>query len=242
MATKYAQEIPMNSFEQAEQLIHSTFGKIIRIATERRDQLLLQLFDMKQDYLRKENTRKTQVADLEKMIRQFNETSIQQSEIRLDSLLGQLEKLGSIQNTAEQQVYKNKTNPIRRIGKPGNKKGELNRPYGLALDGDIIYIADTNNKRIQIFSTEGKFIHEFGKGQLNTPYGIALNKEWVFISDFVLNAVLKFSRTNYKLIKSVKGVVSDPLGLTTDTNGELLVADCNNNRIAAFSPDLEYML
>ncbi|KAI6661919.1 Tripartite motif-containing protein 2 [Oopsacas minuta] len=273
MATQYAQEIPMNSFEQAEHLIRSTFDKLIRIATERRDQLLVQLFDMKQDYLRKENTRKKQVADLEKMIRQFNETSIQENEIvkfqeeqmlqtraeiqkyeketpvpfpsfnteGLDGLLEQLEKLGSIQDI--DVPYRNKTEPIRRIGKPGSKKGELSYPQGLSLDGDKIYIVDAYNRRIQIFSTEGKFIQEFGKGELDTPWGIALYKEWVFISDYgnLNSAIFKFSKINYKLIKRVKGVVGIPHGLTTDTNGEVLVADYYNNRIAVFSSDLEYI-
>ncbi|KAI6661392.1 E3 ubiquitin-protein ligase TRIM71-like [Oopsacas minuta] len=270
MATKYSDEISTNHFELTEQKIHSTFEKIIRIATERRDQLLVQLFDMKQDYLRKENMRKKQVADLEKMIRQLMETSIQQNEVvklqedqiknwkkkqkkykietpipipsfnteGLDSLLEQLEKLRSIQDIAV--PYKNKTEPIRRIGKHGSKKGELKYPRGLALDRDKIHIVDTYNNRIQIFSTEGKFIHEFCKGQLKYPDGIALYKEWVFISDWGLNAIFKFSKTNYKLIKSVKKGVSFPHGLTTDTNGEVLVAD-KNNRIAVFSSDLEYI-
>ncbi|KAI6658684.1 E3 ubiquitin-protein ligase TRIM71-like [Oopsacas minuta] len=269
MATKYTQEIPTNHFEPAEQLIHSTFEKIIRIATERRDQLLVQLFDIKQDYLRKENTRMKQLAELEKLIQQLMETSIQQNEVvkfreeqmkqtraeiqkhenetpipipslnteGLDSLLEQLEKFGSIQEIAV--VYRNKTEPIRNIGGKGSKKGELYCPHGLALDGDKIYIADTYNNRIQIFSTEGKFIHEFGKGQLNYPYGIALHNEWVFISDLGLHSILKFSKTNYKLIKSVKEVVNYPFGLTTDTNGEVLVAD--NNIIAVLSSDLEYI-
>ncbi|KAI6655634.1 E3 ubiquitin-protein ligase TRIM71-like, partial [Oopsacas minuta] len=179
---------------------------------------------MKQDYLRKENTPIP--------IHSFYTDG-------LDSLLEQLEKLGSIQEITI--PYRNKTKPIRRIGKPGSEKGELNNPHGLALDGDKIYIADMGNNRIQIFSTKGKFIREFGKGQLYHPYGIALYKEWGFISDGALNALYKFTKINYKLIKSVKEVVSVPLGLTTDTNGEVLVADRNKNRIAVFSSDLEYI-
>ncbi|KAI6656081.1 Tripartite motif-containing protein 2 [Oopsacas minuta] len=266
MATKYPDEIPTNHFELTEQLIHSTFEKIIRIATVKRDQLLVQLFDIKQDYLNKENTRKKRVADLEKKIRQFNETSIQKfqgeqklqasAEIQkyenetpvpfpsfntegLDSLLEQLEKLGSFQDIAV--PYRNKTESMRRIRKPGSKKGELYPLSGVALDGDKIYIADGSNRRIQIFSTEGKFIHEFGKRQLQYPYGVALYKEWVFISDEGPNAIFKFSKTNYKFIKSVKDGVSGPLGLTTDTNGEVLVADFNHNKIAVFSSDLEFI-
>ncbi|KAI6660627.1 hypothetical protein LOD99_10359 [Oopsacas minuta] len=271
MATKYPDEIPTNHFEIAGQLIHSTFEKIIRIVTERRDQLLEQLFDIKQDYLNKENTRKKLLADLEKLIQQLMETSIQKNQVvklqeeqmrqtraeihknenetpipipslnteGLDSLIEQMGKLGSIQDIAV--PYRNKTEPIRKIGGKGSKKGELYSPVGLALDGDKIYIADANNNIIQIFSTEGKFIHEFGKGQLYSPYGIALHKEWVFISDGVLDAVYKFSKTYYKLVKSAKEGVSVPLGLTTDTNGEVLVADYNNNRIAVFSSNLEFI-
>ncbi|KAI6653873.1 E3 ubiquitin-protein ligase TRIM71-like isoform X1, partial [Oopsacas minuta] len=261
----------MSTFEQTEQLINSTFQEIIMLANMRRDQLLVQLFDLKQNYLKKEQARKKQAEDLDKLIEHLLEASIQQNSIvklqeeqiknlkqekqkysdqtpipipflnteGVDSLLEQLEKLGSIQDIAV--PYRNKTEPIRRIGKPGSKKGELNYPNGLALDGDKIYIADAHNSRIQIFSTEGKFIQEFGKGELQYPRGIALYKEWVFISDWGLKAIYKFSKTNYKLIKSVNGVVSYPLGLTTDTNGEVLVADYYNNRIAVFSSDLEYI-
>ncbi|KAI6661698.1 hypothetical protein LOD99_9940 [Oopsacas minuta] len=81
MTTKYPDEIPTNHFELAEQLNYSTFDKIIKIATERRDQLLVHLFDIKQDYLRMENTRKKQVTDLEKLIQQLMETSIHQNEV-----------------------------------------------------------------------------------------------------------------------------------------------------------------
>ncbi|KAI6647695.1 E3 ubiquitin-protein ligase TRIM71-like [Oopsacas minuta] len=271
MATQYTDENPTNHFELTEQLIYSTFEKIIRIVTERRDQLLVQLFDIKQDYLNKENTRKKQVADLEKLIQQLMETSIQQNEVGkfqeeqmrqtraeiqkyenetpipfpslntegLDSLLKQLEKLGSFQDIAV--LYRNKTKPIRKIGGQSRKKGERYIPSGLALDGEKIYIADGDNTRILIFSTEGKFIHEFDLWELKYPHGIALNKERVFISDRILDTIYTFSKTNYELIKSVKGDVSFPLGLTTDTNGEVLVADSENNRIAVFSSDLYYI-
>ncbi|KAI6656080.1 hypothetical protein LOD99_11335 [Oopsacas minuta] len=205
------------------------------------------------------------------MIRHFNEISIQQNEVvkfqeeqmrqtrdeiqkyeneklipipslnteGLDSLLKQMGKLGSFQDIAV--LYRNKTKPIRKIGGKGSKKGELYILRGLAIDGNKIYMADAKNNRIQIFSTEGKFIHEFGKGQLYSPYDIALHNEWVFVSDSGLSAVLKFSKTSFKYIKNVMGGVSVPRGLTTDTNGEVLIADYSHNRIAVFSSDLEYI-
>ena len=82
MASRFPQsELPINAFIEVEQLIHSTFDRIIGAATERRDQLLVQLNDMKLDYLNKEETRKKQFSELEKMIEQLREMNIEQNPI-----------------------------------------------------------------------------------------------------------------------------------------------------------------
>ena len=117
----------------------------------------------------------------------------------------------------------------------------MHYPSGLTLNrNESIYIADTFNSRIQIFSTAGKFVAEFGKEQLNRPYSIALNDKWVFVSDCYQNAAFKFQLTNNKYVcQSAKGELHFPLGITVDTNGEVLVADCVNNRIAVLNSELK---
>ena len=119
-------------------------------------------------------------------------------------------------------------------------KGELNNPTGLTLHrNESIYIADTNN-RIQIFSTAGKFVAEFGKEQLYYPYSIALHDKWVFVSDYYHSAVFKFQITNNKCVcQSAKGELNCPLGITVNTNGEVLVVDCYNNRITILNSELK---
>ena len=82
MASRFPQsELPNNAFIEAEQLIRSSFDRIIGAATERRDQLLVQLNDMKLDYLKKEETRKKQVSELEKIIKQLKGMNIEQNTI-----------------------------------------------------------------------------------------------------------------------------------------------------------------
>ena len=82
MASRFPQsELPTNAFIEAEQLIRSTFDRIIGAATERRDQLLAQLNDMKLDYLNKEETRKKHESELEKIIKQLIEMNIEQNPI-----------------------------------------------------------------------------------------------------------------------------------------------------------------
>ena len=264
-------KIPINAFIEVEQLIRSTFDRIIGAATERRDQLLVQLNEMKLEYLEKEESRIKQVSDIKKLITHTMETSIQQNQIvklqeeqvknleeqqknyenptpvpfpdvsteGLESLLEQLRGFGTVEEVGG--PYREKKNPVRKFGKRGNKKGELYDPTGLALHrNESIYIADTYNHRIQIFSTAGKFVAEFGKEQLYRPHSIALNDKWVFVSDYNLNAVLKFQITNNKFVcRSAEGELNFPYGITVDRNGEVLVADYNNNRIAVLNSELK---
>ena len=272
MASRFPQrQLHTNAFIEAEQLIHSTFDRIIGAATERRDQLLVQLNDMKLDYLNKEETRKKQFSELEKMIKQLKEMSIEQNPILklqeeqvknlveqlktyekstpvpfpgvstdgLESLMEQLRGCGSVEEVG--RTYKERINPVKKFGKYGEKKGELYYPSGLTLyRNESIYIADTGNNRIQIFSTAGKFVAEFGKEQLISPHSIALSDKWVFVSDYSREAVFKFQITNNKYVcQSAKGELNRPYGITVDTNGEVLVADCRNNRIAVLNSELK---
>ena len=272
MAERFPQtKIPINTFIEAEQLIRSTFDRIIGAATERRDQLLALLNEMKLEYLNKEESRIKQVSDIKKLITHTMETSIQQNQIvklqeeqvknleeqqknyenptpvpfpgvsteGLEPLLEQLRGFGTVEEVGG--PYREKKNPVRKFGKRGNKKGDLYDPTGLALHrNESIYIADTHNHRIQIFSTAGKFVAEFGKEQLYRPHSIALNDKWVFVSDWNLNAVLKFQITNNKFVcRSAEGELNFPYGITVDRNGEVLVADYNNNRIAVLNSELK---
>ncbi|MCK4364985.1 MAG: hypothetical protein KAW45_02935 [Thermoplasmatales archaeon] len=54
-------------------------------------------------------------------------------------------------------VDKNSTNH------PGSNPGELNRPRGIDIGSDgYVYVADTGNSRIQVFTKDGSFVKEFG--------------------------------------------------------------------------------
>ena len=104
MASRFSQsELTLNAFIEVEQLIGSTFDRIIGVATERRDQLLVQLNDMRLDYLNKEETRKKQFSELEKMIKQLREMNIEQNPI----LKVKEEQIKNLQK--EQKKYENPT-------------------------------------------------------------------------------------------------------------------------------------
>ena len=94
------------------------------------------------------------------------------------------------------------------IGIAGGAAGQLNTPAGLAVSGTEVYIADTSNYRIGVFSTSGTFARAFGKNvwgaapfvcttatgcgpgaagggaaQLNLPQGVAVAGGEVYVAD-----------------------------------------------------------
>ncbi|KAI6661697.1 NHL repeat protein [Oopsacas minuta] len=70
---------------------------------------------------------------------------------------------------------------------------------------------------------------------LDFPSGLTLDEDKIYIADTDNNRITDL------LYRGVNGCVGNPLSLTTDTNGEVLVADSINNAIVVFSSDLEFI-
>ncbi len=51
---------------------------------------------------------------------------------------------------------------LRSWGEPGNGPGQFNLPHGIALDTEgKVYVADRENSRIQVFTSEGEYVTEW---------------------------------------------------------------------------------
>ncbi len=58
-------------------------------------------------------------------------------------------------------------NWLKSWGEPGNQPGQLNTPHSIAVDAqNNVYVADRGNRRIQVFSTDGKLLRQF---TINVP-------------------------------------------------------------------------
>ena len=80
---------------------------------------------------------------------------------------------------------------------------------------------------------------------INSPdCGISVNKDHIFVTGVGHNSLFKFCKNTLKLLNSTKGSeelqLSRPRGLCIDTNGDVYVADCFNNRILIFSTNLQF--
>jgi DNA-binding beta-propeller fold protein YncE len=129
------------------------------------------------------------------------------------------------------------------IGRAGTDPGEFNRAEGVCVDGqDRLYVADSCNHRIQIFSSEGKFLREYGKpgsglGELSYPYDIAVDANGnQFVCEFGNSRIQVFD-ANCQPVEIIGGAgaepgkFNNPWSIALDSHGNLYVADALNHRL-----------
>jgi tripartite motif-containing protein 71 len=91
-------------------------------------------------------------------------------------------------------------------GGAGSENGKFNSPSGIAFHNSV-YVVDTKNNRIQVFSPNGEFIKKWGSlgsgdGQFNSPEGIAIDGAGnVYVTDTGNHRVQKFSADGMFLAK-----------------------------------------
>jgi sugar lactone lactonase YvrE len=135
---------------------------------------------------------------------------------------------------------------IRSIGHAGGDTGEFNRPEGLGIDAqDRLYVADSCNHRIEVFSPNGEFIRAHGsagsgRGEMSYPYDVRVDAEGrQYVCEFG-NSRIQIFDANDRPIEILGGAgggageFNNPWGLALDSRGNLYVADSMNHRIQKF--------
>ena len=137
--------------------------------------------------------------------------------------------------------------PIVAVGKIGQAPGDLWYPRGVAIDENtnLIYVAEVLICRISIFSETGEFLNTFTNQDMIRPRGIAIHRDNLYVTDTGVHAVFQFKieadmRLVAKLGSEGSGVgqFDYPYGLTVSTNGDVFVADYNNNRVQILDDSL----
>lgn len=135
---------------------------------------------------------------------------------------------------------------LQEIGQGGPENGCFNRAEGLGIDRqDRLYVADSCNHRIQIFSATGEFITSYGHagdgpGELSYPYDIQVDAEGrQYVCEFGNSRIQIFDSQNRSLEiiggpGSALGRFNNPWSLALDSKGNLYVADSQNHRVQKF--------
>lgn len=127
---------------------------------------------------------------------------------------------------------------IKSWGRRGIGKGQLHLPHALLIDGQgLLYVADRENKRIQVFDAEGKFIRLM---EGITPYGICLAPDGkLYVTDGVASKVSRMTlagvvELSWGVKGSGPGEFNMPHGIAVGSDGSVYVAEINGERIQKF--------
>ena len=107
-----------------------------------------------------------------------------------------------------------------------------------------LYITDSTNDCIQVFSNDGVFRRSFGCDsngvkRLDDPCYVCVSGYYVYVSNDGGHYVSVFTTagdyvTSFGQRGSGEGDFISPCGVCTDTDGFVYVADCGNNRVQCF--------
>ena len=136
------------------------------------------------------------------------------------------------------------------VGKKGGTPGELSTPRGVAIDENTgyIYVTEWVGSRVSVFSETGDFLNTFSHQGMNGPWGIALHRGNIYVTALMSDVVFHF-----KMEQQIRHVatfgngkgssnkrLNNPSGLTVSTDGDVFVADCNNDRIKILDQSLRF--
>ena len=132
---------------------------------------------------------------------------------------------------------------VRSFGSRGKAKGQFDGPYGIAINARTgnIAVADPNNKRVQLFNSDGIYLREYGqKGlhavTLNFPTSVAFNKFGdVTICDAL--GIFCFAESGQFIKNIFNKHLNKPLSITIACDGRMLVCDCGDNKVKVLSSD-----
>ncbi len=140
------------------------------------------------------------------------------------------------------------------IGSFGAEAGQFQRPRDIAIAPDgSLYVADTENNRIQHLDTDGNVIDIWGSfadinvgdapgGTFNQPWGIAVSPDgFVYVADTWNHRIQKFTGagefiTMWGTLGQAESLTSfwGPRDIAVSQDGKVFVTDTGNKRIVVF--------
>jgi DNA-binding beta-propeller fold protein YncE len=136
------------------------------------------------------------------------------------------------------------------FGSRGQAKGQFESPLGLSIDSTgRVFVADTGNRRVQLFSAEGKAQSEFSitlkdAQHLCDPVDLALDEKRnrIYVVDNENHKVLLYSLDTFSFLESW-GKEGDgrqefryPFFIAAGKDGTVLIVDVLNTRVQAWDP------
>jgi DNA-binding beta-propeller fold protein YncE len=131
--------------------------------------------------------------------------------------------------------------------------GTLKAPHGIRVLGSRVFVADTENHRIAVFTTRGAFVFAFGLGTesyspMKQPKDIALTHDGgvVYVADTGNHRVMAFDPDGHFLLEFGEygrkdGQFRSPSCIAVTSDYKVIVCDTVNQRLQVFTYDGQFI-
>ena len=119
-------------------------------------------------------------------------------------------------------VYNKDGSNKAQIGTPGSGDGQFRHPRGIVLVGDIMYVVDRDNNRVQKLTISGEYIGQFGGMGKGQPLGVAYNgNNHIIVADYNNKCVVVYTLDG-TFIKAIN-CDDSVCGVAVDNDGNIHV-------------------
>ena len=127
---------------------------------------------------------------------------------------------------------------VRKIG-----AGHLSSPWGVTVHSKHVYVTESGNRRISVFTLDGQLIRTIGSpgsgpGQFSTPTAVAFAPDEegdMYVVDNGNSCVQVFSANGVYQRQFGKGHLKNPLDIIITADRHVIVADQSNSRVVIFN-------
>ncbi|WP_448539589.1 PKD domain-containing protein [Roseiflexus sp.] len=159
------------------------------------------------------------------------------------------------------QIFNSSGNHLSTIGGGacGTGNTQLCWPRHIAIYGNLLYVADADNHRVQIFNISNPAAPAYagtlgttgspgsGNNQFNTPQGVAVDANYIYVADTENHRVQIFNRNTLAYVATIGGSYGTgnnqfkfPTDVAVDAVGNIYVADYANKRVQQYNSSRVY--
>lgn len=131
------------------------------------------------------------------------------------------------------------------FGGYGEEPGQLREPVGIAIGPDgLVYIADSDNARISVFTTTGQAVRQFPVpawtgGQYVEPY-LTFGHDGLLYATSRITASVEVFQPDGTPVDSLRDIggnqLQSPIGIATAPDGSILIGDSERSAVFRYVP------
>lgn len=119
-------------------------------------------------------------------------------------------------------------------GSSGAAAGELASPTGVAVTATEVFVSDSGNDRVSVFSRAGEFLRSFGSGSFDEMRGLTVSVGQVYVADEGSDQIVQFTAAGAFVRTFGAGSLTDPSAVAIGS-GRVFVSERTANVVSVFS-------